>query len=150
MTYNVFSGTLNPTHSLTHKTIWNISTVVWGSTVWFHQFLAEINNNTISLTALYPGQPRWAGIRKKHNIFNFLHFLRSLHICQGICFYNLTPSFLWPASGSYTFHFKIHARIFSTNKTLKYYLDSIETWWYNVCFWLVFNHILNGLNVPDS
>jgi len=78
--------------------------------------------------------------QKKHNIFNFLHFLRSLHICQGICFYNLTPSFLWPASGSYTFHFKIHARIFSTNITLKYYLDSIETWWYNVCFWLVFSH----------
>jgi len=24
-------------------------------------------------------------------------------------FYNLTPSFLWPVSGSYTFHFIIHA-----------------------------------------
>ena len=49
-------------------------------------------------------------------LINFLHFQQSiasfLHICrvwQSFFFYNLTPSFLWPASRSYTIHFKIHA-----------------------------------------
>jgi len=49
-----------------------------------------------------------------NSLINFLHFLRliasSLYLLGlTVFFYNVTPSFLWPASRSYTFHFKIQA-----------------------------------------
>jgi len=53
------------------------------------------------------------------SLINFLHFLwstaSSLHICWVCQSFSITslPSFLWPASMSYTFHFIIHA--FSPN-----------------------------------
>ena len=76
---------------------------------------------TARLMALYPGQPRWGG--NIHSLtaclcgyyttysINFLHLLRSTASLSDptISFYNLTPSFLWPASRSYTFQFNINA-----------------------------------------
>jgi len=95
--------------------------------------------------ALYPGRSRWAGSRWNihsltsclcgcgyytTSVINFLHFLLIFLAYLSdltIFFFDLTPSFLWPASRSYTFHFKIHAfftQSFSSFlKTFPYHLN---------------------------
>jgi len=96
--------------------------------------------------ALCPRWPRWAGSRRNihsltpclcghytTSVIDFLHFSTVCSIFLAylsdltIFFFDLTPSFLWPASRSYTFHFKIHAfftqSFLSFLKTFPYHLN---------------------------
>jgi len=140
--------------------------IPWGNCPWTAANEARHNTHTATttttscLTVLYLGWPGWDTTRRNihsltpclcgyytTSLINFFHFLCSiasyLHICciGWVFFYDLTPSFLWPALGLTTSTSK--SMIFFTQsfssflKTCPYYLNLCH------CITVIIQHIPN-------